>query len=847
MQSTGPVRPAAFSHSPSMPINVSPALRSLRRNPGFFAVATLTLAVGLGPTTAVFSVFKSLMLQPLPVESPHELAVLGPGAIGIFSRSDMPQTETFSYEQYRSLSQDNHGVLEAVAATPTFESRVYWGGLGHGSGELLRASCQLVTGAYFPMLGVLPLHGRLLAPEDDGAPGSNPVAVVSHDFWNTSLGADPSVVGSAIRLHGLPYTVVGVAMPPFRGHTLESSIDIWVPMSMQEQITLSPSRLQRSFPVETYWLNILMRLRPEVGLDRAEAAVNARLQEIFVEHLGAGISAETRKDLERIRIPLTPLSHGLSRLRRAAERPLMLLWGATGLVLLVACANLGGLLLVRASGRREEFWLRMALGAGRLDRMKPVLAESMVLAGTGAAAGYSLAFWLAPLIQRWLQSVRGAGAAGVLEIRPSHPELLFAAAAGTVTVLACGLVPAMLGARASSASGLRTGQAGVSADRDEVRARSLLVGAQLALAVVLLFTAGLFLKNLGELRSADLGLEAATVIGIRLDPQGGGFSRESQPAMRRRIVDRIERVPGVQSAAFTGSLPLSGNVGMRTTSIAGYVPTEDEEMSVIQVWASPGYFDTLGIRLLAGRFPNRGEANVVVVNNAFADRYFAEGTALGGIIDGDNRVVGIVRNVRQIDVRADPPPLLYKSTTGYEGFLQTLAVRLTLPSADIVRRVREAVREVTPGMPVDREYSSVELLLERGIALERMLAMLVAAFSGVALLLCAVGLFGVCSQIVRNRTGEIGLRLALGATRGQVQALVVRRAAILLGLGAAVGTAGAVAAGRLIAGVLFEVGPFDWRVLAWALSALTVCACLAATLPAVRAGHLTPSEALRHG
>lgn len=372
------------------------------------------------------------------------------------------------------------------------------------------------------------------------------------------------------------------------------------------------------------------------------------------------------------------------------------------------------------------------------------------------------------------------------------------------------------------------------------------MGAQLALAVVLLFTAGLFLTNLRELRATDLGLEAATVIGIRLDPQGGGFSRESQPGMRRRILDRIETVPGVQSAAFTGSLPLSGNAAMRTTSVSGYVPAEDEEMSVIQVWASPGYFDTLGIRLLAGRFPLRGEANVVVVNNAFADRFFAGDTALGGIIDGDDRIVGIVRNVRQVDVRDDPPPLLYKSTTGYEGFLQTLAVRLTAPSAGIVRRVREGVREVTPGMPVDREYSSVELLLERGIALERMLARLVAAFAGVALLLCAVGLFGVCTEIVRNRTREIGLRLALGATRGHVQALVVRRAAILLSLGTAVGTAGAVAAGRLIAGVLFEVRPFDWSVLAWALSALAVCACLAATLPALRAGQLSPSEALRH-
>ena len=822
--------------------DLAQSFRTLCRNPGFLAVATLTLALGLGPTTAVFSLFEALMLRTLPVERPGELALLGPGSIGVFSRSDLPQAEVFSYSQYTALAEDSNGVLAAVAAAPTFQSRVYWG-RDAGPGDVSsRASCFLVTGSYFPLLGVRPFRGRLLEPDDDGAPGASPVAVVSHAFWATRLGGDPGTVGSSISIQGIPFTIVGIAEPSFRGHTVDIPVDLWVPMAMQEQVTLSPSRLVRTVPAETYWLNILARLEPGVSLPEAETAVNARLQEIFLDHAGDGISHGRREELARIQVPLTLAGRGLSRWRKSAGRPLALLWGTTGVVLLIACANLGSLLIVRSSGRRDDFRVRLAMGASRMDLMRPVLAESVVLSGIGTITGLALAFWLLPLLRRWLLEVRNAGA---LDPQIAAPELLFAAGAGVLTVFATGLFPAMLIARSSIRSGLRMLHAGITSGFEQIRARSMLVSGQVALSVVLLVAAGLFLRTLGELRAVELGVDADTVVGIRVDPRGGGFRPEAQPSMRRRILERVAAIPGVESAAFTGSLPLAGNFGASTISISGYTPADGENMAVIHVWTSQDYFRTLGIRLLEGRLPASDERGTVVVNRAFADRFFPARPALGAIVNDANRIIGIVDNVRQVNVRDDPPPVLYRPATTYEGFLQTLAVRLSASTSRAVDSLRDAIEAAAPGIPVDPEYQSVRTHLERGIAIERMLARLVGAFAAIAVLLSAVGLFGVCSQMVRNRVRELGLRMALGATRWAIAGLVIRRAAALLAFGAAVGALVATAVGRISAGLLYEVDPFDWTVLAWTLATLTACMLPATALPAVRAGRVSPAGALR--
>ena len=820
------------------------AFRSLRRRPALFAIATVTLAVGTGANTAVFSLFEALILRTLPVQHPGELAVLGPGAVGVFGRSDRPQEDTFSFAQYQALREYNGGVLADLAAAPTFLSTVYWEGSSAAGTDLHRAGCMLVTGSYFPMLGVRPYLGRLLGPSDDGAPGSNPVAVLTHAFWADRLGADPNAVGSTIRLHDVPYEIVGIAEPSFRGHILESRPDIWVPMSMQPDITRTPSRLRLGTPLETYWLNILMRLKPGIDFPRAEAALNVRLQQVFLEHAGVGVSEEHQSDLSRIRVSVTPMETGLSRIRSYARQPLILVWASTGLLLVVACANLGSLLLVRATERRHEYAVRKALGASRARLLRPLLAESAILAFAGTSAGCVLAYGLIPLLRNWAGEMRGAYS--LIDAGLAGPTLWFAIGVGMLTVFLFGLAPSVWAGRATTSDTLKGGSSRGTSQVGEIRARGVLVVGQFAVALILLTAAGLFLRTLGQLRSADLGFEPSNVIGIHLDPRGGGFPAESQPLMRRRVLDRVIRLPGVESAAFTGSLPLSGNYGQRTISVSGYAPGKDEDMNIIHVQASPSYFETLGIALLRGRIPGYGDTGQVVVNEAFADRFFTDGQALGGVIGQVDRIVGVVANVRQLNPRDEPPPIIYPSTAQYIGFTDTLAVRSSASAEGTAEAVRSAVRELLPGMPIGNQFVAVEALLGRAIANERILARLVGAFGCVALFLSGVGLFGVCSHVVRNRTAEIGVRMALGATRRQVQALVFRRAASLLACGAAIGVVGAVSVGRLVSGMLFEVQPFEWEILGNASLALGICGYIAAAVPAIRAGRISPSDALRH-
>ena len=818
------------------------ALRSLSKKPAYFAIASLTLAVGVGANTAVFSLFEAVVLRRLPVERPGELAVLGQGAIGIVSRSDRPSTEVFSFAQYEALKGHTNGLVADVAAAPTFPATVYLGESDGTGTELQRASCMLVSGSYFPLFGVRPFLGRLLGPEDDDAPGANPVAVLSHAFWSAQMGADPGVVGSTIRLHGEPYTIVGVTTPSFKGHVVEADFDIWAPLSMQPSVTRSPSKLQPAVPIETYWLNIFVRLRYARSFEEAEAAINLRLQQLFLDQAGSEISDEQREYLEELRVPLTPMDRGLSRLRQVSERPLGLLWGATALVLLVACANIGNLLLVRAAERRQEFGVRRALGALRGDLLRPLFAESLIIAAAGTGLGCLLAILLVPLLQSLMTSRFGGDA---IDARIAVPELALAAGVGAATVLLFGLAPAAWTARRVSADHLKADRSGGPTGRTERRGRGLLVAGQCALALVLLTTAGLILKTLTHLRAEDLGMDAGAAVGISLDPQGGGFAPSGQPEMRRRIVDRVAGTPGVESVAFTGSLPLRGNYGMRTISVSGYEPGQDEEMNVIHVWASPSYFDTLGIRILQGRSPAYGEADSVVVNEAFSTRYFGAATAVGGIIDGKRRIVGVVGDVRHLNVRDRPPPIVYQNTSGHEGFVRTLVVRSSVAPRRVAEAVRGAVLEVAPGMPVARRFDTVALHLDQAVAFERMLATLVGAFALCALFLSTLGLFGVCSHMVRNRTVEIGVRMALGADRCSVQALVFRQAAIMMAIGCVAGVLGALGSGRFVSGLLYQVRPFEWGVVVLATLALALCVVVAATVPALQAGRTSPAEAVR--
>lgn len=818
------------------------AVRRLLARPGYFAAASLTLAVGIGANTAVFSVLEAVILRKLPVVRPDELAVVGPGAMGVFSRADRPSPTVFSYAQYEALREDVGPLVSGLAAAPTFPTTVYTGQRGDDPAALRRASCMLVSGSYFPLLGVRPAWGRLLGPADDGPPGASRVVVASHAFWTSRLGSDPAAVGSTIRLHGEPYSLIGVTEPTFSGHMAGPSVDLWTPLSMQAEVTRSESRLHSSPPVETFWLNILLRTKPDSSRGMLQEAVNLSLKRRFADWAGAGISDSQRQHLDSFRVELTSMARGISRIRSRGRQPLILLWCATGLVLFVACANLGNLMLVRAAESRREFGVRRALGASRRALLKPLLSESLVLAATGTTLGCALASLAVPWIRAQAASRLGGGP---IDARIAVAELGVAAAAGALAVLLFGLAPALWTARRTSWDCLRGSAPWRMGRRLRIRGRDVLVASQFALALSLLTASGLILKTLAELRGIDLGLDAEAAVGIQLDPQGGGFSPESQPAMRRRILDQVAALPGVDSAAFTGSLPLRGNFGMRTISVSGYVPREEDEMNVIHVWASPGYFRALGVRVLQGRPPGRGDPGAVAVNQSFAARYFGDSEALGGLIDNTKRIVAVVADVRHVNLRDPPPPIIYENSGGREAFVRTLLARGIGETGALAARLRETVKDLVPAMPVADGFDTIELHREQAIALEKAVAGLVSAFALCALLLSGMGLFGVSSYVVRSRTAEFGLRMALGANRTRIQSMILLRGALVMGAGALVGVGGALVAGRLFAGLLYEVQPLDPTVVFLALAALTVCAFIAVAVPAVRAARIAPAAALR--
>ena len=818
------------------------SLRALIRNPWFLASTLLILALGIGANVAVFSFIDALLLRALPVERPAELVVLGPGATGNISRSTHPPTDVFSFAQYRALVEDNNDTLAAVAAAASFSTTAYWGddqGLGTAPQPV---ACQLVTGAYFPLLGLQSLHGRLLAPSDDGPAGTNPVAVVSHAFWTTRLGADTGAVGSTIRLHNEPYEIVGVAPPAFKSHDLTFRTDIWIPLCMQPQLTRRPSMLEPTYPYETYWLNILGRLKPGVPLARGESAINLRLQQIFLEQAGEGVTTEYRQRLRETHIELTPAARGLWRMRSRLDRPAMLLWAATGFVLLIGCANLGILLLARATERRHEIAIRQALGATRLQLARRLLTESAILGCGGTALGCVLAYWLIPLMRLQLQHMR---LFSDIEARLDTTTFGYSAAVGLLTILLAGLLPSLWSTRIPVANALSEGGSSTTLGRRDTAVKGLLVVGQCALCMVLLSTAGLFLKTLSTMRASDLGLDPTNVLAIVMDPRGSGLASTDQPAMRQRILDRVRSLPGVESAAFADWLPPKPNHARYTIRVSGYAAAQGEDMSAVHVRASPEYFATLRIRFLRGRPPRGGETGSVVVNDAFASKFFPDETALGGVINGDSRIVGIVQNVRQLNLRDIPPPIVYVSADTYEGPLRTLAVRSSSAAAGTAEAVRSVVRETVPQMPILQGYETVEALLDSAVAIEKTLAVLVGTFGCVALLLCALGIFGVSGYAVRRRRIEFGIRMALGATAGNVRGLVFRRAAVLLASGAAIGLLGAIVAGRLVSGILYEVGPFDWAVIGWSLLALTAVGALATTVPTLQAGRVQPAVALR--
>ena len=825
------------------------AIRMLAKSPGFTLAAVLSLAIGIGANTSLFTVINTVMWKRLPIGDPEHLLTIGQQGQGGTSH-------WFTYQQYE-LFRDRGQALDLAAYSV---SRLDASIDGHAEPTL---DAQLVSGEYFPMLGLQPALGRLLAAEDDRGPMGHPVAVLSHTYWQRRFGGEPAVIGRAITLGGLPFTVVGVAPAGFFGAEVGVSPSLYLPVMMQPALLPLHGSLLEQPNVFSAWVRVLGRLKPDVPLEQAGPRLNA---------LAGTPETEWRPrnkftgQFEDARLVVGSAAPGLSDLRRQFSRPLFVLLGVAGLVLLIACANVGQLVLARSAARRPEFALRLALGASRGRVMRQVLVEGLVLTGIGAAAGVALAAWTAPAL---VQVASAGQSAVVLNLSPDLRVLAFTLVVSLAAGLLFASVPAIRTSRADLSSHAarnlgRTRPAGAEAGPGRT-----LVIVQVALSVVSLVGAGLFVRTLQNLNHHERAIDVERVIVAPLDPRGSGRRTAGNALILDRtyrdLLARIEAIPGVRSASLARTTPL----GAATLGFPVMLPTGGEPRRVDGTIVYPRYFATMGLPIVRGRDFTEDDlrtdaAPAVVVNEAFV-RDLLQGREPLGIGHGLRNarpgrgpavpgaplnIIGVVRDSGLPARRGAAAPKVYQTfLQANTGFGQmVLHVRASRDSTDILRPIVSTVQEIArdvPMAPVRTLADEVDAALVR----ERLVATLSSLFGLVALALICIGLYGLMAFTVARRTAEIGIRVALGATRSDVRWLVGRDAFAIVLAGLAIGLPAAWIAGRLASRVLspllYEVTPTDPVTIAVAMGVLILVTMAAGVLPARRAVRIDPAIALR--
>ena len=800
------------------------AFRIFVKNPGFTIIIVLTLALGIGANTAIFSLTDALMLRWLPVRSPQELIQVKLQA----PRGRGPGGESFSYAIVRALA-DQHEIFMGVAGFSGFSFDV------GPPGSVGRVPGAMVTGGYYETLGLNPVIGRLLTREDD-QPGAPLVAVAGYGYWERQLGRSPGAVGQIVWINGVPVTIVGVSPRGFVGATVGSVAD--VTMSVAALPRVNPSAAPLLGP-GNFWLRVLARPRAGVSIPQATARLNGVWPQISEPVIAPHWPAARRKAMADSVFQLSPGGTGWTYLRDVYRKPLFVLMAVVGLVLLIACANVASLLLARASARRREIAVRLAIGASRSRIVRQLLIESTLLSVIGAAFGIGLA-WVSG---RFLVNMISTGRAQIVfDLTPNWHILGFTSVVAIVTGVLFGVAPA-----------LQTTGAGSVALKDDPRmsgSRSRLlpslVSAQVALSLVLLAGAGLFVRTLQNLQNLDPGFNAEGVLLVDLEGR--------RTAVPQELLDHVQRVPGVLSASLSTHTPLSGSVWSEPAVPAGQpIPERD---NAYFIGAGPHFFATMQIQLLSGReFTDRDSADspaVAVVNEVFAQRYFAKQNPVGRHLSANVRgrrreleIVGLAKNTNAAGLRAAPPPTVYVSYAQLTGdFPTTLALRATGPLGRVASAIQQALQSKLPGAPIEVRPLSTQV--EATIVQERMMATLAGGFGLLALTLACVGLYGLLAYSVTQRTKEIGIRMALGAQGTRVVTLVLKGAARLVLVGIALGLPAAWAASRWVESMLFGLAPTDPASIGGAIVLLTTAAQIAAYLPARRASRIDPLTALRH-
>jgi predicted permease len=827
------------------------ALRTLFKSPFVTTVAIVSLALGIGANAAIFSLFNQTLLRPLPVERPEQLVNLGapgpkPGSSNCGQAG--PCDAVFSYPMFRDLEKDQ-AVFSGLAA------HVFFGANLAFDGQTASGEGALVSGSYFPVLGLRAAVGRLLGPDDDAVLGEPHVAVLSHAYWQSRFGADPSVVGRVMIINGQSMTVAGVAPDGFKGTTLGAEPKVFVPITMRGVMQPSFKGFDNR---RSYWAYLFGRLKPGVTIDQARAALNVRYHAIINDleaPLQKGMSEATLKRFSARVVTIEPGARGQSEVHAEAQAPLTLLLCVTGVVLLIACANIANLLLARSAGRSGEMAVRLAIGASRGRLIRQLLFESCLLGLLGGAASLVVARWTLGAIGAILPSDAG----GMLSFGLDSSMLLFTGALALITGLIFGLFPALHSTRPDLSSSLKDASRQSAGARSAVLFRRGLVVAQIALSMTLLASAGLFTRSLLNVSRVDLGIKIDSLVTFAVSPELNGYTPQRTHALFDRIESDIAALPGVTGVTASVLPLLAGDNWGAGVSVEGFPAGPDTDTNSRYDEVSPAFFRTMGIPLLAGREFTRadsaGARKVAIVNEAFAAKFTLGRNAVGKLMGrrgpGDDtkldiEIIGLAQNAKYSEVKAVVPPVFYVPEAQDDQLgSSTFYVRVGTEPAAALAAIPGVVSKLDANLPVE-DLRTMTQQVRENVFLDRMISTLSAAFAGLATVLAAIGLYGVLAYTVAQRTREFGLRMALGAGPGRVRRLVLRQVAWMTLVGGVIGIGLAVALGSLAESMLFEIRGGDPAILALAVAALSVVALTAGFIPALRASKIDPMAALRH-
>jgi putative ABC transport system permease protein len=830
--------------------NLKLAVRTLLKTPFVTAVAVISLALGIGANAAIYSLFDQTLLRGLPVQEPGRLVNLeapGPKPGSTSCGQAGSCQEVFSYLMFKDLERVQD-VFEGIAAHVGFGVNLaYQGHTRSGQGTL-------VSGAYFSLLGVRPGMGRLFTPDDDKTIGGHFVTVLSHAYWERHLGANPNVLNTSITVNGHPMTVIGVAPRGFTGTTLGAEPDVYVPITMRGEMIPGWKGFDNR---RTYWAYLFARLKPGISIEQAQTAINGPYHAIINDveaPLQKGMSDQTLARFRAKQVILKDGWRGQSSVHREASTPLILLFSITGIVLLIACANIANLLLARSATRTMEMAVRLSIGASRRHLLAQLLAESVLLALMGAIVSLMVAYWTLAGIQAMLPEEATAWLQFTLDRRIAG----FAGALAILTGLLFGIFPALHSTRPDLVSALKGTAGQPSGAKAAARFRTSLVTAQIALSMALLMCAGLFVKSLINVSRVNLGLQLDRVITFSISPDLNGYDVPRMRALYERIEQEAGALPGVASVS-AGMVPLlSGSNWGNSVSVEGFAAGPDTDVDSRFNEVGPGYFRTVGIPLMSGREFTAADAigapKVAIVNEAFANKFNLGRNAVGKHMSRDSgrnakldiEIVGLAQNAKYSEVRDDVPPVFftpYRQDERLGGM--NFYVRTAADPVQTLRVVPAAIARLDPNLPVE-QLKTMPQQVRENVFLDRMISTLSACFAALATLLAAIGLYGVLAYTIAQRTREIGLRMALGADPGRVRRMVLGQVGRMTIVGGIVGIAAAVALGRFAQKLLFQLKGYDPVVIVVSATLLVLVAFGAGFIPAQRAATLDPMRALRY-